>query len=324
MGKGSLWKLIKGHKAGHILIVFVAIQIACIVAGVLFPKDFAYLDMSNVQTMLKSIPPLAILSIGVGLLMITGEFDLSVGSNFALTAFIMAAAFNMGIPVWIAAIMALAAGAVIGAVNGLIVTRGKIPSFIATLGSMMFWRGIILIMSAGQTEAFRPGAFFENLMSGNIGPIQAQFIWLILIAIISSLLLERHRLGNHMFSVGGNKASAIAVGVNPDRVKMIAFTIVGTLAALSGILSTARVHSVSPDQGKGLELQAIAACVIGGLSLMGGEGSILGIFLGAALLFTIQDVLLLLRAPGFYLEMFMGILIVLAVIFNRVTRKERE
>ena len=320
----QIWAAIRRYKAGNILIVFAAVQIICVVASILFPDQFCYLSTSNVQTLLKSIPPLAILAMGVGLLMIAGEFDLSVGSNFALTAFVMATTFNLGLSPWLAMLLALAFGAFIGLVNGLITLWAKIPSFIATLGAMMFWRGIILILSGGQTKPFRPCCAFESLFAGSIGPIQAQFIWAIAVAVLAQLLLERHKLGNHIFAVGGNRESAIAIGVNPRTVKMICFVLVGVLAASAAVLSTSRVHSVSPDQGKGLELQAIAACVIGGLSLAGGEGSILGIFLGSALLFTIQDVLLLLRAPGSYLDMFVGILIVVAVVSNRLTKKERD
>ena len=317
-----LWAVIGRHKAGHILIVFACVQVGCVIAALLFPVDFAYLSTTNIQTMLKSIPLLAILASGVGLLMISGEFDLSVGSNFALTAYIAALSFNSGVPVVLAALLAVAVGVLIGFTNALVVLRAKIPSFIATLGALMFWRGILLIISGGQTEPFRPGRLFEAVFAGSFGPIQAQFVWAV--AAAAHIFLERHKIGNHMFAVGGNKQSAIAIGVNANAVKTIGFLVVGALAALAGIISSVRVNSVSADQGKGLELQAVAACVIGGLSLMGGEGSILGIFLGAALLFTIQDVLLLLRAPGFYLEMFMGILIVLAVIVNGLTKKKED
>ena len=320
----KIWGALRSYKAGNILIVFAVVQIACVAASLAFPDNFTYLSTSNIQTLLKSIPPLAILATGVGMLMIAGEFDLSVGSNFALTAFVLATTFNLGLPAPLAVLLALALGCFIGLVNGLITLKARIPSFIATLGAMMFWRGILQIMSGGQTAPFRPSAFLEALLSGSIGPMQAQFLWAIAVALVAHLILERHKLGNHIFAVGGNKESAVAIGVYPNTVKMICFVIVGALAAFAGIISSTRVHSVSPDQGKGLELQAIAACVIGGLSLTGGEGSILGIFLGSALLFTIQDVLLLLRAPGFYLDMFMGIMIVVAVVSNRLTKKEKE
>lgn len=319
----ELFARLRSYKAGNIIIVFAVVQITCVIASLLFPREFAYTDTSSIQTLLKSLSPIAIVSVGVGILMIAGEFDLSVGSNFAFTAYIMALIYQCNYSEWVAVAVALALGGFIGLLNGLITLKAKIPSFIATLGALMFWRGMLQIISGGRTESMAPGGFFENIFAGNIGPIQAQFIWAIAIAAMGYLLLERHRLGNHIFGVGGNVESAKAIGVSPNTVKMACFIIVGVLAALAGVISTARVYSVSPDQGRGYELQAIAACVIGGVSLTGGSGSVLGIFLGTALLFTIQSVLLLLRAPGFYLDMFMGILIVVAVIFNRLTKKDK-
>lgn len=315
--------MLRNHKVGNIVIVFAVVQIAFIVASLIFPDTFAYNSTSSIQTLLKSLSPIAILAVGVGILMIAGEFDLSVGSNFALTAYMMALVYQCNYSVWLGMGCALGLGALIGLVNGLITLKAKIPSFIATLGALMFWRGMLQIVSGGRTESMEPGGMFETLFAGNMGPLQAQFIWAIGVAVLGYLLLERHKLGNHIFSVGGNVESARAIGVYPNAVKMACFVIVGVLAAFAGVISTARVHSVSPDQGRGYELQAIAACVIGGVSLAGGEGSVLGIILGTALLFTIQNVLLLLRAPGFYLDMFMGILIVIAVIFNRLTKKEK-
>lgn len=318
----GLWDKIRRHRIGSIAIVFVVLQILLIAASLLFPEKFRYLSSENIQIMLKSIPQLGILAIGVGLLMIAGEFDLSVGSNFVLSAYLMAVSYNAGIPVPLAILIALAVGSSIGLLNGLLVIKTGMPSFIATLGSMMFWRGVVLFFSQGFTEPFRPGGVIEEIFAGTWGPIQAQFVWLLVVCFVCFMLLERHKIGNHIFSVGGNKQSAIAIGVNVKKVKLTTFVIVGFLAAFSGVISTMRVHSVSPAQGEGLELQSIAACVIGGLSLMGGEGTILGIFMGTSLLYVIQDVLLLLRAPGFYLQMFMGILIVVAVIFNNLTKKE--
>ncbi len=321
----SAWASLQQHKAANILLVFIVVQLACIVIGVLFPYSFPYLKPENIQLLLRSIPPLAILSLGAGLLMIGGEFDLSVGSNFGLAAYVMAMAYNggKGVPAALAMVLALGVGMGIGLVNALVTLRGKIPSFIATLGGLMIWRGVLLFISGKETRSYLPGGFLDALMAGNVGPLQAQFLWAIAVAITAHLLLERHRLGNHLFSVGGNCEAARAIGVNVEAVKTQAFVITGTLAAFAGVVSAARVHSVSPEMGKGLELQAIAACVVGGLSLNGGVGSVLGIFLGSALLYTITDVLTLLRAPGEYIELFVGVLIIVAVIFNRITaRKE--
>lgn len=317
------WKAIRSTKAGNVLLVFLALQFICITFGLLFPDRFAYLSTNNIELMLRGIPQLGILALGVGLLMISGEFDLSVGSNFVFSAYMMALVYNWGLPLGGSIMVALLIGASIGAINGFLTIRMGLPSFIATLGAMMFWRGVVQIVSQGFAESFTVSgaarAFFTGQVFGT--PIQVQFVWLVFFAVVAYFILEKHKFGNHIFATGGNRQSAIAIGVNPDRVKMACFIIAGLAAAFSAVLSTMRVASVSPTQGLGLELQAIAACVIGGLSLMGGSGSILGIFLGAALLYTLNNVLLLLRAPGDSLDLFVGVLIVVAAIMNNFSRK---
>lgn len=314
----SWMKTLRKTKVGNIVLVFVLIQVGCILFSLLFPEKFRYADPANIQVVLKAIPQLGIIAMGVNLLMITGEFDLSVGSNFTFSAFIMALAFSRGLSPFTSAILALLVGCFIGYLNGFIVTKTNVPSFIATLGSMMFWRGMIYLVSGNRPASFKPGGTFQDVFTASIGPLQAQFLWLLLLAVLCYLLLEHHRLGNHFFAAGGNRQAAMAVGIDVNRVKLMAFIIAGATAALSGIISTTRVSSVSPIQGEGLELQAIAACVIGGTNLSGGEGTVLGAFLGAALLYTIQDILLLLRAPGFYLNMFVGIVIIFASILNQL------
>lgn len=321
-GARALFERVHGMKSGNILIVFVAIQIIAIGASLAFPQDFRYLSTSNLQVLFRSIPTLGIIAMGVNLLMISGEFDLSVGSTFALASLVMAKLFNAGTPLIVAVLLAIALGIAIGGINGFIVVKSNVPSFIITLGSMWFWRGIVLLVSGASNEAFNPGPVMTNIFTASIGPVQVQFLWFVAIAILCWLLLERHRTGNHFFATGGNVNAARALGINVKKIKMTGFMILGGLASLSGIISTTRVNNVSPIQGEGLELQAIAACVIGGTALMGGRGSVLGAFLGAALLFTVQDVLLLLRAPGYYLRLFVGLIIVLAVVLNEILRKK--
>jgi ribose/xylose/arabinose/galactoside ABC-type transport system permease subunit len=319
---GDLYLALRRGRAGNIIVLFVVVQVVAILCGIIFPNAFRYLDQSNIQLMLKAIPSLVIITLGVNLLMISGEFDLSVGATFTFTALVMAKLFNAHFPIAVAVPAALILGAGIGLLNGFIVVKTNVPSFIVTLGAMWFWRGVILIVSQAITESFYPSVFFTQLFTLNVGPIQIQFIWALLIAMICWFLLERHKVGNFFFGVGGNRNAASALGVNVGGVKIIAFGITGFLTAFAGIMSTVRINSISPIQGEGLELQAIAACVIGGTALMGGKGTILGAFLGAALMFTIQDILLLLQAPGFYLRMFVGIVIVIAAALNELLKKE--
>ena len=310
---------------GSILIVFVAIQIVCIAGGLLFPAEFRYLSSGNISVMLQAIPTLGIISLGVGMLMIAGEFDLSVGSVYTFASIAAAALLNdFSVPAWIGLLAAIAIGAAIGVVNGLITLGFALPSFIVTLGAMLFWRGMILLMHGALSIDFEPDPVFQAVFGGSIGLLPASFLWLVLFCIIFHVMLQHRRLGNHMFAVGGNRDAAYAIGIRPAEVKLIAFALAGGMAALSGVFSATRVNSITPVGGTGLELQAIAACVIGGLSLSGGRGSVLGIFLGAALIYTIQDLLLLLRAPGFYLDIFVGALIVGAAILNQIAGRSAK
>jgi simple sugar transport system permease protein len=313
---------VRRHPAGNILIIFILLEASCIIGSLVFPDQFRYISSLNIQSVLRAIPQLGMISIGVGILMIAGEFDLSVGATFTFSALVMANSYNGGWPLPVAVALGLLTGAAIGAVNGVITLRARIPSFIATLGMMMVLRGLILFSSGTQTRPFHSGAFFETLMTGSVGIIQIAFLWLLAVTGAAYLLMDCHRIGNHIYAVGGNREAATAIGVSVFRVKLLAFCIAGFTAALSGIISTVRVSSVSPIQGQGLELQAIAACVIGGVSLTGGKGSMIGVFLGASLLYTIQDVLLLLRAPGFYLDAFIGFIILVAATLNRLVQKE--
>lgn len=320
---------ITSRPEGGIAVLFIVVQIVVITAALIDP-DFRYLTQANIAVMLKAIAPLGIMAIGVGILMIAGEFDLSVGSLYSFCAIVTATLtaqwggdLNDGgvLAPFAAMAVGLAIGTVAGVLNGAITLRFGIPSFITTLGAMLIWKGATLLYHGATSLRYRPSEPFATIFGGSIGVVHASIIWFFIVAIIAGALLHRHRLGNHFFAVGGNTKAAIAIGVNPVKTKLIAFGIAGFLAAFAGIIAGVRVSSIQPGGGQGLELEAIAACVIGGHALMGGRGSILGIVLGTGLMFTIQDVLLLLRAPGFYFEMFVGALIVIAVIMNMAIRR---
>ncbi|MEQ8447795.1 MAG: ABC transporter permease [Pelagibacterium sp.] len=306
------------NPAGSIMLVFALIQIACIVWALLYPDDFRYLSPQNLAILMRAVPVLGCLALGVGILMIAGEFDLSVGSVYALTAIVMAVQVSAGMSGFLAAPLAILLGVAIGVLNGLITLRFNLPSFIVTLGGLLFWRGAVLLYNGAVQVRFDPEPIFTEIFAGTLLGFNAAFLWFLALTFAFYMLVHHHRFGNHVFATGGNRPAATAIGINTGRVKIIAFAIAGGMAAVAGILATARVGSVQPGQGTGLELQAIAACVIGGLSLRGGRGSIIGVFLGALLIHTITNVLLLLRAPGFYLEMFIAVLIVGASILNQL------
>ena len=317
----SILKQIMAMPAGGIFLVFFTLQVACILGALIYPDEFRYLSPQNLTILMKAVPVLGCLALGAGVLMIAGEFDLSIGSVYTFTAILMASLVNMDVSAFIAAPVGILAGVLIGLLNGTITLRFGLPSFIVTLGGLLFWRGAVLLYNGAVQVRFDPEPAFTALFAGTLFGINAAFIWILILVAAFHLLLHRHRFGNHVFATGGNPGAATAIGINTGRVKLIAFAIAGGMAAVAGILATSRVGSVQPGQGAGLELQAIAACVIGGLSLRGGRGTIVGVFLGVLLIHTMTDVLLLLRAPGFYLDMFIATLIVVAAIFNHLIER---
>ena len=314
---------IRSKPAGGILILFCTIQIVAILGGLLYPEHFRYLNPANIAVLLKSMSPLGIMAIGVGVLMISGEFDLSVGTLYTFCAIVTATMVKeYALSPYLAMLVGITVGIIAGLIHGNIVNRFTIPSFIVTLGAMLLWKGGTLLYHGAKSLRYKyESETYKTVLTGDIGVVDASFLWFIGVGIVFYFIVHHHKIGNHFFAVGGNPEAAIAIGINPKRVKLIAFAIAGGCAALSGVVAMSRVGSVQPGGGLGLELEAIAACVIGGCALMGGRGSIIGIMLGTALIYTIQDLLLLLRAPGFYFEMFVGGLIVLAVIINVTIRK---
>ena len=253
------------------------IQIVCIAAALIAPTSFRYLSGPNISVMLQAIPSLGIVALGVGVLMIAGEFDLSVGTASTFVSVVAAMMMNeMSVSVWIASAVAIVLGTLIGALNGLITLQFAMPSFIVTLGGLLFWHGMTFLVHGAQSIGFRPDPVFQFVFGGNLGLVSTSFLWLILCCVGFHMMLQHHRLGNQIFAVGGNLDAATAIGISPRKIKLIAFSIAGAMAAFSGIISATRVNSINPAQGQGIELQAIAACVIGGLALTGGRGGILG------------------------------------------------
>ncbi len=323
---------IRDRPEGGIAVMYIAVQVICVAGALMFPDVFRYLLPANISVTLKSIAVPGIMALGVGVLMIAGEYDLSVGAQYSLLSIICADLTNyLGGDIaadpsnawapFLCLAIALTLGTLIGIFHAFITLKFNIPSFITTLGGMLLWKGMTLLVHGAQALRFKPSEPFATLFGGEIGMIHASMIWFVIFAVIFHFLLQHHKLGNHFFAVGGNRNAAVAIGINPFRTKTIAFAIAGFMAALSGVISATRVGSIQPGGGLGMELQTIAACVIGGLALSGGRGSILGIVLGTGLVFTIQDVLLLLRAPAFYFDMFVGALIVIAVILNTAIRR---
>ncbi len=313
------------QSAFDILILFLVVIGASVVYGFISPDTFAFNSFANIQNALYTIPiEVGIPALGVGVLMIAGEFDLSVGNNYIFSSIVMAMLATNGMNAWLAALIGLLIGTGIGLLNGLITLWLRIPSFITTLGTSFFWLAATFFVHGASSQTFFPDQTFASLTAGSLGVIPATFLWWVVISLAFWGLLERNRIGNHIFAAGGNKQAAVATGVRVDRTKLLAFGLAGATAALGGILAASYINNIAPSNGQALPLEAIAACVIGGLALTGGRGTILGIVLGSALIFWIRDVLLLVGAPGFYINAPIGVLIIGAVAAYELLRARRS
>ncbi len=268
-----------------------------------------------------------IVVIGVAVLMISGEFDLSVGSTLAVASFVFALSLNAGMNPWLAFLFALGVSALLGLVNGLIVVGTGIPSFITTLGTMLAYRGIARAIGGGQFASYKgePLAIF-TLLNGPLDALNRLFSppatfrlsipWFLVLAVIGPYLLMRTRFGNWVFATGGNPRAALAQGVPIRRVKLFNFTLAGVLAGLAGVIQFSHRLSVDPLRGEGLELIAVAACVIGGVQLSGGVGTILGACIGVLLLQMLEQGLVLMQVPVQLFQAVAGLIVIIAVISN--------
>jgi len=267
-----------------------------------------------------------IVTVGVAMLMISGEFDLSVGSNFALASYVLALSLIAGIPVVIAILLAILSSTLLGVLNGLIVTRTKIPSFIATLGTLLAYRGIVRAIGKGSFATYKgdPIPLFKYLngdftLLNNWFQVQAfrtSLVWFILVAVIFSFILMRTRYGNWVFAAGGAADAASAQGVNVTYVKIMNFALTGFLVCIASVLQFAHRLSVDPLRGDGMELIVVASSVIGGTRLAGGFGTIIGAVLGAFLLQMLDQGLVLMRIPIQVFQASVGLIIIISVISN--------
>jgi simple sugar transport system permease protein len=286
-----------------------------------------FLTMVALSNILSFASILGIIVIGVAVLMIAGEFDLSVGSTFAVASFVFALTMNEGVPPFWAMLLVLFFSALLGVVNGLIVILTGIPSFITTLGTMLAYRGIARAIGGGDFAKYtgtRPVLF--NILNGALDFINKSFtpvanlrlsiVWFFLIAVVMVFVLRRTRFGNWVYATGGNPGAALAQGVPVRRVKLIAFTLVGLLTGLASLMQFAHRTSVDPLRGEGWELIAVAACVIGGVKLTGGVGTIIGTCLGILILQMLEQGLVLMGISVQIFRAVAGLILMLSVIIN--------
>jgi ribose/xylose/arabinose/galactoside ABC-type transport system permease subunit len=275
-----------------------------------------FLTPGNVEAMLVSAAILIVLTIGQTFVITTGGIDLSVASTMTFAAVSFGLTYVHTGQLWLAIVVALLAGAAIGVVNGLIVSKGKITDFIATLGTLSVASGLALILANGKPTTIIDPVLLK-LSSGGIGIFGYSFIIAVVVAVIAHVVYFRTRFGTHVLATGGSAEAAAATGVRTMRVKMAVYIIAGTLAGLAAILLVSRVGAAEPAANTAFLLNSVAAVVLGGVSLVGGRGSIIGPVLGALLLTALTNGLTLVGVSEFYQPLSVGIVVVLAALLSR-------
>jgi len=276
----------------------------------------AFLDVDNLLQVLLQASINATIALGLTFVIITSGIDLSVGSTAALAGMVGARAMKGEIPWGVAILIALAVGLAVGAVNGLLITRLRITPFIVTLGTLSVVRGLTLIYSAGRPVFGFPKTFSQTI-AGDVGPIPMPVIIASAMALLSWFVLRYTRLGEYAYAIGGNEEATRLSGVAVDRYKVAIYMLCGLFAAVAGVMLTARLRAAEPNAASGYELDAIAATVMGGTSLFGGEGGVVGTIIGALIIATLRNGLNLLNVQAYYQQLAIGLVIILAVALDR-------
>lgn len=304
------------QKASGVLISYAVVFLAfSLLSG-------SFLTGRVLLNILSEVVELGFIAIGVSFLMISGEFDLSIGALFATSAMFGGLLIKAGLNPLLALPIVLAITTLMGIVNGLVCLKGRIPSFIATLGMMYVWRALLLKITRGSIIAFSAHPML-SIFNLRINGFPLQSVYLLGAGAIFVILLDYTRHGNRVLATGRNERTARLMGINTFRVKLIGFALVGLLTGFSGFLNLCRFVSADPSLGLGMELEAIAAAVIGGNLITGGYGTIIGTLVGVFLMATIRSGLLIVGAHAYMYRGFMGALIVGATILNLRIRGRR-
>jgi ribose transport system permease protein len=281
-----------------------------------------FLSVGNLLNVFRQVSINALIAFGMTLVILLGGIDLSVGSILALSSVLTALMLSHGIDPVVATSVGVLAGAGMGMINGVIISKGKVAPFIATLGTMTILRGLSLVFSEGRPITGLDSDFFAMLGGGYVaGFIPVPVIMMLVMFAVFWFVLKRTVFGRHVYAVGGNEEAEGLSGINTDRIKIWVYTLSGAMAATAGMILTSRLNSAQPTAGTGYELDAIAAVVLGGTSLTGGRGWIFGTLVGALLIGILNNGLNLLGVSSFYQQVIKGVVILLAVLLDRANKK---
>lgn len=301
--------------------ILIGLFLMCLVLSIIRPS--AFLTIDNFLNVLRQVSTNANLAFGMTLVIIIGGIDLSVGANLALSGTLAAGLIALNnIPVPIAILCGLAVGTFVGFINGFVISKTNIPPFIVTLATLNITRGAVQVYTGGQPiRVMEP--IFNNFGNGRLGPIPLPIIYTLIFFVVILMVLNKTKLGRHIYAVGGNKNAAKFSGIKIKNVEIFIYTLIGFLAAFSGIVFCARMYSGQPTLGQGYELDAIAATVLGGTSMLGGVGRLGGTFIGVLIIGVLNNGLNILSINSFYQLIIKGIVILAAVYFDTMKKNAR-
>ncbi len=304
---------------------FLLLVVLCIVVAVINPR---FLAPANLQNIGRLVGAYGIFSIGLGIVIITGGIDLSVGSVFALLGVLLSIMLTeRHWPAAPAVFLVIALAMCFGLLHGFLITRLQMQPFIVTLCGLLFYRGLARYIAGDETKGFGNAAGFESLHSlatGSIFGVPTPFILLIIVSVVMWVVLHRSVYGRYLFAVGRNEAAARYSGINTRKIIISAYVISGLLTGISGVVFAFYTNSVSPSShGNFFELYGIAAAVLGGCSLRGGEGSLVGILIGTALLQVLQNLVNLLGIPSSLNFAVMGAVILVGVMADQILKRRQ-
>jgi simple sugar transport system permease protein len=302
-----------------ILCVFLAIWVLFIVGA---PTTF--LAPEIYAAYMSTIPFFAVIALPLTMAVIAGETDLCFPSIMAVGMVVFVAIFEPTGNLVLAFVACLLAGFLAGLLNGIIVVKVGIPSLVTTIGTQFFWRGVVLVVTNARGTSLVPvkGTILHKALVGRLaGYVPAQMIWAIVVAILVWVLLNRHKFGAHVYLIGDNVDSARLMGVNVDRTRMMVFAIVGLAAAFGGVLSSLEVSYLWVTVGEGQLLRTLAAVFLGGTSVFGGTGTILGTFIGCFIIGTIEAGTVAIGLTGFWIQLIYGLIIIISVSMHSVVSR---
>ena len=301
------------------LTLIMLITVIIVVMANINPYFFSF---SNFRAVAVGMTPTAIIVIGMAILLASGGFDLSVGSVMALSSTVVAMLLLTGMPIFIAVLCGLFMGGVIGIANGVLVTSFGINPLIATLGTMSIARGIALVLTEGFSVSSLPSSF-AWIGKASFGGFPVIVIVTLVLVVLFDLAVRHTRFFRQVYFIGANEKAAMLSGIHVNRVRIILYALTGILAAFAGILLASRLMSGTPTAGNGIELQVLAAAVIGGASLRGGEGTILGAFLGVVFVALINNTMTMLAVSIYWQMIVIGGVLIMAVALDMLIRSKR-